>query len=410
MKKLVLLIIILFNISTTMAYNQFTEKEHDFMDSEINSSHNLSFSEKKGKAENYTLISQINYWTRKAFKSWNEVLKDSWLDTKEQNNIIKRVNAIKESPKKEQTSVISDISRMEKIAKELARSFEIESNKQFAWYAITKMPTPMFVFWHNNADINGVMWGKWSKWIHFDGTNLIRELVVVLPKDTALTLVKKVEKDGFTYYQIRTREFDPWAESKSAYYVDSRFIELTENKQKERIPNLPSKAWVLKNLHDALGYDYVWWGSYYKWIPEMEEFFPSEIVPSIKQMRQKLFRWVDCSGLLYQATDGYTPRNSRSVANFWSAVKIKWLSIDEIIEKVEPLDVIAWAWHVIIVYNNKYTIESRWFENFKGWVILTDIKTRLEEITKTRTWVDDYSDPSLPDKEKFVIRRWYPEK
>jgi hypothetical protein len=31
----------------------------------------------------------------------------------------------------------------------------------------------------------------------------------VLPKDTALTLVKKVEKDGFTYYQIRTREFDP---------------------------------------------------------------------------------------------------------------------------------------------------------------------------------------------------------
>jgi hypothetical protein len=69
MKKLVLLIIILFNISTTMAYNQFTEKEHDFMDSEINSSHNLSFSEKKEKAENYTLISQINYWTRKAFKS-----------------------------------------------------------------------------------------------------------------------------------------------------------------------------------------------------------------------------------------------------------------------------------------------------------------------------------------------------
>lgn len=41
-----------------------------------------------------------------------------------------------------------------------------------------------------------------------DGNNMIIDLAVVLPPDTPVTLMRKVEKDGFTYYQVRTREFD----------------------------------------------------------------------------------------------------------------------------------------------------------------------------------------------------------
>lgn len=41
-----------------------------------------------------------------------------------------------------------------------------------------------------------------------DDNNLIRELAVVLPPDTVVTLIRKVKVGSFTYYQVRTREFD----------------------------------------------------------------------------------------------------------------------------------------------------------------------------------------------------------
>jgi len=35
-----------------------------------------------------------------------------------------------------------------------------------------------------------------------------------------------------------------------------------------------------------------------------------------EERKKELMKGVDCSGLLYQATNGFTPRNSRSLLNF----------------------------------------------------------------------------------------------
>ena len=47
-----------------------------------------------------------------------------------------------------------------------------------------------------------------STGIKLDQQNLIRELAVVLPPQTPVTLIGEYKVDGYTYYLVRTREFD----------------------------------------------------------------------------------------------------------------------------------------------------------------------------------------------------------
>ena len=50
--------------------------------------------------------------------------------------------------------------------------------------------------------------------------NMIEELAVVLPPDTVVSLMKKIQKGDFVYYQIRTREFDAGRGAKFGYFLD----------------------------------------------------------------------------------------------------------------------------------------------------------------------------------------------
>ena len=85
------------------------------------------------------------------------------------------------------------------------------------------------------------------------------------------------------------------------------------------------------------------------------------------------------------------------------------IHVQQIIEKVQPLDLIVWAGHVIIVLSDDYVIESLWKENYEWWAEIVDLKERLEDIFTRRQPVDEWSESNLPDKEKFVIRRWFNE-
>ena len=64
---------------------------------------------------------------------------------------------------------------------------------------------------------------------------------------------------------------------------------------------------------------------------------------------------VDCSGLLYQATGGYTPRNTSSMKDFGDEVKISGLPLEQISFLVRPLDLIVCTGHVVIVLNGQPT-------------------------------------------------------
>ena len=108
---------------------------------------------------------------------------------------------------------------------------------------------------------------------------------------------------------------------------------------------------------------------------------------------------VDCSGLIYQATNGSTPRNTSSLIEFGDGLEIKGKSVAEISSMLMPLDLITWNGHVIIVLDENTVIEST-----PGLgVHKSDLQARLRSVLSERTPVNDWN--STKGK-RFVIRRW----
>lgn len=384
MKKFILILIFwLITINNVFAFDKFTNEEHELLDNIINSNLNKSKEEKKELLNQYK-SNLITIQSLKKLYDKNKYVKKffDWLNINFDDSLLQ----------------------------ELIRTYEIESQKSFIWYWKTNWPTPLF-FWPSCClDINSLMWWDW-KWIKFDNDNVIRELAIVLPKDSIVSIIWKKQIWDITYYIVRDREFD-WWKSIHQYITDSRFIDIIETKEPEKDKSLPDKETILQNLKNALWSDYVRWWSYYEWIPLLKEYYKSDNDNNLSQweINQKILKWVDCSWLLYQATNWYTPRNTANLINFWKSLDIKWKSIDEIIELVEPLDLIVWKWHVIIVLDKQHTIESRWREDFKWWVEITDIRTRLQEVFETKQPVNKYNfnlTNSDWTENQFVIKRWY---
>ena len=111
---------------------------------------------------------------------------------------------------------------------------------------------------------------------------------------------------------------------------------------------------------------------------------------------------VDCSGLFYYVSNGFTARNTSKLLDFGRAVLIEGLSLNEIIDKVNDLDLIVWEGHVVGVLDHKTTIESR---SPKG-VFTCDLKTRLLEIMNERKPANRWDEN---EGAGFVIRRWHPD-
>ncbi len=135
---------------------------------------------------------------------------------------------------------------------------------------------------------------------------------------------------------------------------------------------------------------------------------PKPISPYLKKIWT--LKGLDCSGLLYEATAGCTPRNTSELVNFGSPVKIAGLNAEQIIQKLKPLDLIAWDGHVIIVLDKNTIIQSRPArpgQPSHAGVRIQNLKTTLAETLEQRSPADIF-DP--PDTRKiFVVRRWIKE-
>lgn len=147
-------------------------------------------------------------------------------------------------------------------------------------------------------------------------------------------------------------------------------------------------------------------------IPEMLSFYPPSSNISPELQNRWILKGVDCSGLLYEATNGYTPRNTDALIAFGGPVQIAGLTIPQIIEKVEPLDLIIWEGHVIIILGKNRAIESRLdydkeTPGCQGGVWIRPLKQVLEETLRHRIPADK-NDGAKEGEKIFVIRRWYP--
>lgn len=176
--------------------------------------------------------------------------------------------------------------------------------------------------------------------------------------------------------------------SNTPLYIDLRF---TKPGKPEHTPLMPSKATILERMERRIGTPYVWGGNWGAGIPELIHYYPPKGTLDLKMQQLWIFQGVDCSGLLYEAARGATPRNTGQLVYFGKPL---------INNNLEPLDMIVYPGHVLFVLDPETAIESR----FPKGVILSDLKTRMAELLQTRTQVPEWKPDLNPDKH-FTIRR-----
>ncbi|GFO61635.1 hypothetical protein GMST_39600 [Geomonas silvestris] len=216
---------------------------------------------------------------------------------------------------------------------------------------------------------------------------------VALP-GTLFTVQGVSHDHGVTIYRVTTKDY-PYP-SKTGYFVDSRFVRAADSSTPERAAKLPGRAEIQEGLLASLGKTYVWGGNVREGVDLVEKLYP----------QGDRLAGVDCSGLLYQATDGFTPRNTSALISYGNALPVAGLTAREVARKLEPLDLIVWKGHVMIVLDGESIIQSTMGCPGVGGVGISPTVETLEKLMKTRKPRDSYPQGSAGSK-SFVVRRWF---
>ncbi len=270
-------------------------------------------------------------------------------------------------------------------------------------YGVALISTPVL----NTPDFRAVFGGVSGVALRTDRCGQLRELEFIALPGTVFTIQKKLPYGSTTIYQVKTDEYI--ALSNTMLYADSRFLRLSQSPLSPRQALLPSREAVISALVAAVGSRYVWGGNVPDGVPELSAWFYKDILE--KERGRLTLAGLDCSGLLYHATDGWTPRNTAQLLRYGQGVAIAGKSSGDIANSLRPLDLIVWNGHVIIVLDQQTAIESR-LECGKpgnGGVTMTSLTQRITEIMRTRHYVNVWPN-GKKHNDIFVVRRWYPDR
>lgn len=259
-------------------------------------------------------------------------------------------------------------------------------------YAIAVLNTPVL----NTSDFESVFGGTNGSRVKLDKRGFIGEMEFIAFPNTVFEILEIIPKENHNIFRIKTSDYQY---NSTDLFIDSRFVKTLDTLPNERVQSLPDKNEILNKLNSLDGYGYMWGGNYGDGIEQLLEFYQPQYELDISTKDLWCLKGVDCSGLIYQATNGSTPRNTSSLINFGTGLEIAGLSASEIASMLEPLDLIVWSGHVIIVYDENTVIESTGGEG----VHKSDLLSRLKSVMKEKTPVNDWGSTS---GKRFVIRRW----
>lgn len=257
-------------------------------------------------------------------------------------------------------------------------------------FAIAKSPTPLLSTseWHMVfPDKEPLPLEKRS--------GLLRPVEGVAFPGTKFTLLEERKREeGHSIFLIQSKG---WG---SSLWVDSRFLTFCSTEPEERKIALPTKEAMIDFLYAcyAKKIPYIWGGNYHLGIPELLTYYPSF---SKEEKTIRTLSGLDCSGLIYEMTDGFTPRNTSQMLEegFGVTIPIKGLSVEEILSRLQPLDLIVHKGHVVIFLNSEAIIESR---HHKG-IVITPPKERILEILESKVPSNRWNSP-----QDFIVKRWLP--
>lgn len=179
-------------------------------------------------------------------------------------------------------------------------------------------------------------------------------------------------------------------------YIDSYFTKKVSSGIYSSNKLQLDKEAILQKMLDLVGTRYVWGGNWSAGIPELLTLYPPKNLLNETKKSFWQLQGVDCSGLLYEATNGHTPRNTSELIQLGEYVSIRGKSSREIQSMVQPLDMILYKGHVIFVVDNYTTIESK--ENIG--VMKSDLQAVLLKLMEEKVPCDDYAEESA-----FYLKR-----
>jgi len=261
----------------------------------------------------------------------------------------------------------------------------------------------------NTPDFRAVFGGRDGRTLAADRCGQLRALEFIAFPGTVFRVRNVLDGAYGPVYRVTTDDY-PYP-SAGGYYIDVRLVLGTDLLPPSRPRTLPGRSALLRKLSSAAGSAYVWGGNVRAGLPSLLSLYPpSSSRPDPKTEALWTLRGLDCSGLLYEATNGYTPRNTSSLVRYGSPVRIEGLSVEEIVRRVRPLDLIVWKGHVMIVFDGGRIIESRLdCGGTGGGVVFRGLEETLRELCGKRVPLDEYRDDAGRGRGGFVIRRWYPE-
>lgn len=266
------------------------------------------------------------------------------------------------------------------------------SNSQ-SIYAVAPDPTPVL----NIPDFESVFGGSDGVSLKKDNEGLIREVEYIALEGTVFEVLDEIDKDEHKILHVKTDYYDYGNE----LYIDSRFLNIQNSKPDSPVKKLPSKKEICSFLDKAVGSKYIWGGNCIEGINKLLEFYPPKEKLDDNTKPEWILKGCDCSGLMYEATNGFTERNTSKLINDGEPVFIEGLTAEEIAGKLKQLDMIVWKGHAIYVYDEITAIQSALS---KGGVVKTDLIETLRHLMETRKPVNDYDTGS---EKRFVVRRWF---
>ena len=211
---------------------------------------------------------------------------------------------------------------------------------------IADKPAPLL----NVPDFNEIFG---AKELALDPQGLLRAIEMVALAGTKFEVKRAIDP---YILEVETRDYPH-----GCAFIDVRFTRDVGANAPDRRKNIPPKDVILERLYNSVGLPYIWGGNWGKGIPEIPHLYGGDPSPI------RLLQGVDCSGLLYEATDGATPRNTSKLMHFGERV-------DSLLD-VKPLDIIVWPGHMIIALDETTSIESALGRG----VFIAPLKSRLPE-------------------------------
>ncbi len=244
-------------------------------------------------------------------------------------------------------------------------------------YAIIEGPAPLY---------NTPNFPHSKKKLERDPQGLLKSIEIVALPSTKFTVINKEAAPSAS--EVATSDYP----SSTPLYIDSRFLHPASFATPERKKELPPPDTILQFLKSVVGARYFWGGNWAEGIPEMSRLYPHLTAP--EDQDDVGCKGVDCSGLLYQATNGFTPRNTGQLFTYGKELEVDQNSSSAVQEAVKPLDMMVWRGHVIFVLDRDNFIES---VVGRG-VIISDFKERYAYFLKKL----------CDEKKPFSLRRWHP--